>query len=493
MGRNKIPKQQNISAQNKTTKTATQSKRSTQATKRSTIPSSNPSRTSSFPTLPPFMKIPRDEEDDRFTKSFRAPTIATDGNVHGDETQHLAELLEFFDTYGFVVFRDVCSEDGCESLKSDMWGFIEEKYPGFSRHDDSTWDKWKGKSYGMPQMDPIFTKEFLRMRQSETMYGCFRALFDASSGDGADEKETDEKTSPSKKINERNIADKKSPPQSCYPNDLIVNHDRWLLYRKSEEFEDGTAEENVSHTGRWKTRRNLHLDMDPWQYYDGGSDTNAVSQRLKELKYEDCNLINFIQENNDVVRSFGLSVQAILNVNENLDGDGGTLVIPGFHRHHEEFFTQHSPNAMQKMKFAGRFLVDECNPMQKLGQRVPMRAGSMLVWDQRLIHGSAPNKSSNCRFGIPVKVFSRKILEREGNYPSRMEARAKTVLDSIEKSGFLDEISDTGLATFGLRGTETWRKYLEKLERSEKRGHKKADSQHAKEKRLSQSRDENNP
>lgn len=439
------------------------------------------------------MKIPRDEEDTRFTKSFKVPPTATDGKVHWDETQHFAELLEFFDTFGFVVFRDVCSDDECESLKSDMWGFIEETSPGFSRHDDSTWDRWKGQSYGMPQMDPIFTKEFLRMRQGDKMNGCFRALFDAASGGGAEEKETEEDASPSINVDKQKFTNKKSPPQNCYPNDLIVSHDRWLLYRKTEDFKDGTADENASHTGRWKTRRNLHLDMDPWNYYDGGSDTNAVSQRLKELKYEDYNLTNFIQENNDVVQSFGLSVQAILNVNENLDGDGGTLVVPGFHKHHEAFFTQHCSNATQKAKFASRFLVNECNPMQKLGQRVPMRAGSMLVWDQRLIHGSAPNKSSSCRFGIPVKVFARRILEREGNYPGRMEARAKTVLDFIEKSGFLDEISDTGLETFGLRGTETWRKYLEKLERSEKRGCKKTDSQHVKENHISQSSDEDNP
>jgi len=487
MRRNKDLKQQKRSTRNKT-KTTIQSKISAQAAKRSTIPSSEPSQRS-FPALPPFMKIPRDEEDTRFTKSFKVPPIATDGKAYGDETQNFVELLEFFDTFGFVVFRDVCSDDECERLKSDMWGFIEETFPGFSRHDDSTWDKWKGQSYGMPQMDPIFTKEFLRMRQSEKLYGCFRALFDAASGGGAEENETKEDTSHSRKVTKKKFTKKNNPPQT---NDLIVSHDRWLLYRKTEEFKDGTADENSSHTGRWKTRRNLHLDMDPWQYYDGGSDTNAVSQRLKELKYEDYNLTNFSQENNDVVQSFGLSVQAILNVNENLDADGGTLVIPGFHRYHEAFFTQHCSNATQKAKFASRFLVDECNPMQNLGQRVPMRAGSMLVWDQRLIHGSAPNKSSNCRFGIPIRVFAKRILEREGNYPSRMEARATTVLDFIEKSGFVDEISDTGLETFGLRGTETWRKYLEKLERSEKKGHKKTDSQHMKENYVSQTRDEDN-
>jgi len=486
MGKN--PNRQRNSARNKT-ETITQSKKSAQTAKRSTIPSSKQSKIS-FPALPPFMKIPRDEEDTRFTKSFKVPPIAKDSKVYGDETQNLADLLDFFDTFGFVVFRDVCSDDECERLKSDMWGFIEETSPGFSRHDDSSWDEWKGQNFGMPQMDPIFTKEFLRIRQSEKMYNCFRALFDAASGGSAEENETKEEMSLSRKKKKKKKKNKVNPPQT---NDLIVSHDRWLLYRKTEEFKDGNADENSRHTGRWKTRRNLHLDMDPWQYYDGGSDKNVVSKRLKELKYEDCNLTNFIQEINDVVQSFGLSVQAILNINENLDADGGTLVIPGFHRYHEAFFTQHCSNATQKAKFASRFSVDECNPLQNLGQRVPMRAGSMLVWDQRLIHGSAPNKSSNCRFGIPIKVFAKRILEREGNYPSRMEARAKTVLDLIRKSEFVNEISDTGLETFGLRGTETWRKYLEKSERSDKRGHKKTDSLHVKENHINQTRDEDDP
>lgn len=47
------------------------------------------------------------------------------------------------------------------------------------------------------------------------------------------------------------------------------------------------------------------------------------------------------------------------------------------------------------------------DPMYHQPQRVPMRAGSLLVWDQRVAHGSRPNNSTQARWvSVEVAVSS---------------------------------------------------------------------------------------
>lgn len=235
-----------------------------------------------------------------------------------------------------------------------------------------------------------------------------------------------------------------------YKNDLIISHDRFLLYRNTE-VQTNESENSVAVT--WKTKRNIHLDMDPWDYYIDKNTTN----RLNDLKFHE--LQNFIQENNSVTEAMGLSVQGILNVSENLESDGGTLVVPGFHKFHKKYFDVNSIGAIvQKDK---RFSVPEFDPLQKLAQRVPMKAGSLLVWDQRVIHGANPNKSKNCRFGIPVRCFRRAVLEKS---EERLEIRAERLLTEFSKNGFdiYSDLTETGAEVFGFRGTQAYAEALAK-------------------------------
>lgn len=40
-----------------------------------------------------------------------------------------------------------------------------------------------------------------------------------------------------------------------------------------------------------------------------------------------------------------------------------------------------------------------------LSHRIPLRQGSVLIWDQRMMHGSSPNDSLRCRFAQFLKAF----------------------------------------------------------------------------------------
>jgi len=54
--------------------------------------------------------------------------------------------------------------------------------------------------------------------------------------------------------------------------DLIVNHDRWLLHRPPLS------------ASAPLTKRNIHLDMNPWEYQDNSA-KSEVMKRLSNLQY----------------------------------------------------------------------------------------------------------------------------------------------------------------------------------------------------------------
>ena len=57
---------------------------------------------------------------------------------------------------------------------------------------------------------------------------------------------------------------------------------------------------------------------------------NGIIEGVDTLKYESEQ--DFIKENNHVVQSMGLHVQCVLNFADNSDEDGGTLIVPRFHK-----------------------------------------------------------------------------------------------------------------------------------------------------------------
>ena len=55
-----------------------------------------------------------------------------------------------------------------------------------------------------------------------------------------------------------------------------------------------------------------------------------ISFLLELLQYDDPQ--DFIKENNLVVQSMGIHIQAVINVLDNQDLDGGTILVPGSHK-----------------------------------------------------------------------------------------------------------------------------------------------------------------
>ena len=148
-------------------------------------------------------------------------------------------------------------------------------------------------------------------------------------------------------------------------------------------------------------------------------------------------------ENNAVIRSMGFQTQTVINLADNVEEDGGFCVVPGFHRYFPTW-CKDSLGAMPEGKAKARsYMVAKSDPLASLAKRVCMRAGSVVVWDQRCLHGSMPNDSPKfraaqfCRF---LRVPPR----------PRLVARTACVERALTEAGLMDTVTEVGKAVFGL-------------------------------------------
>ena len=100
--------------------------------------------------------------------------------------------------------------------------------------------------------------------------------------------------------------------------------------------------------------------------------------------------------------------------------------------------------------------------------RVPMRAGSVLIWNQLLFHGTSPNMGTNrCRYAQYLKAFPRRdyttyhppavsgvsvplseqfgqqpatVYDYQGQHEARLLRRATALYDHLLRAGFFEAI-----------------------------------------------------
>jgi len=336
----------------------------------------------------PYYEVPRDEEDPRFVKSFSLT-----------EPQ---EALDFFNQLGFVVFRDCLTQEECQNSVDAMFRLLD-----FDPANADTWTRWPSEGmekYAMPTRSPVFEPEFLQNRQNPNVHRAFGILL------GRD--------------------------------DLLSNHDRCCLFRPTRRVPFPTSGNRDMPS--WRTAHNLHLDMNPWKYADT---RNRCVEALDALEYRPR---DFIFENNQVTfRPDEVPLQGVINLLDNLDEDGGFIVVPGFRNHFSEWLEATTPvqpaaaKAYNEDENGYRF--SERDPMQQLAIRIAMRQGSVVIWDQRTPHGSTFNKSSGFRAAQFIRMFPAEISHQRAN------RRARALRAQFREHGFGDEmISDVGRVVFGL-------------------------------------------
>lgn len=297
-----------------------------------------------------------DLEDSRYVRSFPV-----------DDRSNAPE--EFFDRFGFIVFRDVLSASESAASVDAIFDMCERGSSGrFQRGDPSSWCHFPQdgmEKFGCPSRSPAMSEAMLRNRAHPQVHDVFARFL----GD----------------------------------SDLLCNHDRVCLQRPTR------GEHGLE---KYTTDSNLHLDMNPWRYLQ---DTESARQSLDSLGYR--SMGDFFKENNAVFASDGLQLQGVLNLADNFEEDGGFWCVPGFARTFEAVFTATAMPAKQadapSLRFGQRNEGPVLALLQKLAMRVPMQAGSLVLWDQRTPHGACRNYSTRPRVAQFLKLFPRRLVTPE--------------------------------------------------------------------------------
>ena len=353
----------------------------------------------SHETIPPgqssedFLKIYREHfhiiptDEDGFTVSF----VLSSGDLKQD-TEEEARARVFFDQFGFVVFRDVIDSSSCENSQQEIWKFLEKKHAGFQRSLPETYHNLSSQTYGLASEPAIFSTQIVRNRSNAKVLEAFRLLLE--------------------------------------DEDILVSHDRWCVYRPTRNilFKGGHRDMK-----QWKTKENLHLDLNPWTYF-------SDAMPLEDLTYE--TLRDFSKEINGVTRETGPHVQGVLALNDNTLNDGGTVLIAGVHKCFHKWVGSLGPMATHihpgsvdsghlvwRGRGSGSYIFAPNDPLHNFKQRVTMRSGSFLIWDQRVAHGSAQNNSNNFRIAQFIKAFRRQPVGK-----TRLCKRAKRLNAEIERN-----------------------------------------------------------
>eukprot|EP00456_Euglypha_rotunda_P005476 TRINITY_DN10928_c0_g1_i10.p1 TRINITY_DN10928_c0_g1~~TRINITY_DN10928_c0_g1_i10.p1 ORF type:complete len:151 (+),score=18.49 TRINITY_DN10928_c0_g1_i10:166-618(+) len=116
-----------------------------------------------------------------------------------------------------------------------------------------------------------------------------------------------------------------------------------------------------------------------------------------------------------------------MNLADNKEQDGGFQIVPGFHHHLERWAK--SPKGMALVKRYGWretfIMLPDDIEFHEHSIRVTARAGSVVFWDQRTMHGSRPNESPNPRYAQFFKIFPATM------YSKRATARQAAIKEMI--------------------------------------------------------------
>jgi ectoine hydroxylase-related dioxygenase (phytanoyl-CoA dioxygenase family) len=277
-----------------------------------------------------------------------------------DLEQH-QEIKNYFAENGFVVIKDILTPEECRQTYREMGELMTEIEPGFNLDDIQTWNLAPvHQNYGILSDNPIFKPQFVRNRINHRLLTAASIIYDLPIPD------------------------------------LLVNHDRCCFYRPS-------VLEEQKHWQTKYTYPGLHLDFGKNMY----SEQTIVKQKREQIGYS--NPRDFIGENNMYVRDDGLQIQGIINILNNSDEDGGFQCVPGFHLKFDEWCARSVPDTeIGRYDFKSEYQNDMAYVSSPI--KISLPRGAIILWNQRMAHGSVPNNSSRPRVCQFFKVYPRQVF-----------------------------------------------------------------------------------
>lgn len=280
----------------------------------------------------------------------------------------------FFRRHGFCVVRDVLNRAELDATILDLWDDVEQYRPRRDR--PATWDGWPGLPH-LGILGEVAGEQVWRNRLNPRLHQVFRTLLGSErlwvSVDNCG------MMRPTRAVPKRGAL----PPA---PGGV-----RWTV-------EDApAAPDAVADMSGWRSKEQwLHWDMNPFAWFAGEG---------RDYSFDG----SFITENNGARRDPGgiPKVQGLVCLVDAREQDGGFLTVPGFCHHLREWAGQ--PELAGFRDRQARNLdfvyVPKGEPMLAQTQRVPVRAGSLLVWNSEQPHANYPNDSARFRMVQYVKMF----------------------------------------------------------------------------------------
>ncbi|CAF1127881.1 unnamed protein product [Adineta ricciae] len=283
-----------------------------------------------------------------------------DGFIVSFTVDQQNEMLEFFEKHGVVVVSNVLPNEQCQCSVDEVWLFLRDMCNRNIEPDKpESWIKgWPNFSkFGILGNDRWLYPQACDNRQNPNIYQVFRTLLGE--------------------------------------HELTVNITRAGMMRPTKNIYFPSTNQTEDRDD-WKTISEwLHLDMNPLT----GRSTTFGFESVAEGHFDsssDPSTAQIKSTNNGMrVRK----LQGILALVDCREEDGGFHAVPGF-QHFIQTWTKKNQQLCIDANQSGdptTVQIPKDDPIRQYIQRMPIRKGSLLVWDSRLPHGNFPNNSNQMR------------------------------------------------------------------------------------------------
>jgi Phytanoyl-CoA dioxygenase (PhyH) len=194
-------------------------------------------------------------------------------------------------------------------------------------------------------------------------------------------------------------------------DDLQSSIDRWgvmpgTVNIPTRQDDDNETIISLQDHPEWRQHLRLHWDMNPWACMDENQNKGQQQHRY----------------------------QALVAILDSPESVGGFRCVPGSHHWYiEQWAGSNAMPSNYSMSSYRSVKIADHDPANELSQKIPIKAGDMLVFDSRLLHGTFANESSSMRLVQYVRmmpssmargdVFSAvNVLERHADWRKVLES-----------------------------------------------------------------------
>ncbi len=225
-------------------------------------------------------------------------------------------------------------------------------------------------------------------------------------------------------------------------DELWVSVDRYGVLKPTKNVltKEGTRKDFPEYktTSSW-----LHWDLNPFHLLGELTEDGDDPEELSFKKLEDMDSNWFIVERNGS-NPKGVKVQGLVAITDARVEDGGFLTVPGFSKEYTKRWAEHhlstpvADNCNDDRTFVS---VPKNDPMIAQAVPIPVRAGSLLVWDSRQPHCNYGNDSDQFRMVQYIKAFPARDQRRE-KYATLCEIRKQRMEIDLNSNFHPDELGE---------------------------------------------------